>query len=142
MPAGHDGHAAMQLAAAKLLAAERTFSPKGEVCGSRSSMRRELLSRRRGVEMLKAGVMKGVDELAWHAPESNFPYGHLRCPARRSPPAPPTALTSGSSAGGPPAFPETRVDPIVIAGEIVGALQTLVSRRIQAVEPAVAVRVA
>lgn len=29
------------------------------------------------------------------------------------------------------------MDPIVIAGEIVGALQTLVSRRIQAVEPAV-----
>jgi len=39
--------------------------------------------------------------------------------------------------GGHSAFPETCVDPIVIAGEIVGALQTLVSRRIQAVEPAV-----
>jgi len=39
--------------------------------------------------------------------------------------------------GGHSAFPETCVDPVVIAGEIVGALQTLVSRRIQAVEPAV-----
>ena len=57
---GHDGHAAMQLAAAKLLAAERT-SLKGEV--RFLFQHAEELPPGGAVEMLKAGVMKGVDEL-------------------------------------------------------------------------------
>ena len=89
------------------------------------------------VEMLKAGVMKGVDELYGMHLSSNFPTGTFGVR--------PGALTSATDRfdirvigkGGHSAFPETCVDPIVIAGEIVGALQTLVSRRIQAVEPAV-----
>ncbi len=68
---------------------------------------------------------------------SNFPTGTFGVR--------PGALTSATDRfdirvigkGGHSAFPETCVDPIVIAGEIVGALQILVSRRIQAVEPAV-----
>ena len=131
---GHDGHAAMQLAAAKLLAAERT-SLKGEV--RFLFQHAEELPPGGAVEMLKAGVMKGVDELYGMHLSSNFPTGTFGVR--------PGALTSATDRfdirvigkGGHSAFPETCVDPIVIAGEIVGALQTLVSRRIQAVEPAV-----
>jgi len=39
--------------------------------------------------------------------------------------------------GGHSAFPETCVDPIVIGAQIITALQTIVSRQIQAIEPAV-----
>lgn len=131
---GHDGHAAMQLAAAKLLAAERT-SLKGEV--RFLFQHAEELPPGGAAEMLKAGVMKGVDELYGMHLSSNFPTGTFGVR--------PGALTSATDRfdirvigkGGHSAFPETCVDPIVIAGEIVGALQTLVSRRIQAVEPAV-----
>ena len=131
---GHDGHAAMQLAAAKLLAAERT-SLKGEV--RFLFQHAEELPPGGAVEMLKAGVMKGVDEPYRMHLSANFPTGTFGVR--------PGALTSATDRfdirvigkGGHSAFPETCVDPIVIAGEIVGALQTLVSRPIQAVEPAV-----
>ena len=39
--------------------------------------------------------------------------------------------------GGHSAFPETCVDPVVTAAQIITALQTIVSRRVRAVEPAV-----
>lgn len=134
MPAATMAMAAMQLAAAKLLAAERT-SLKGEV--RFLFQHAEELPPGGAVEMLKAGVMKGVDELYGMHLSSNFPTGTFGVR--------PGALTSATDRfdirvigkGGHSAFPETCVDPIVIAGEIVGALQTLVSRRIQAVEPAV-----
>ena len=69
---GHDGHAAMQLAAAKLLAAERTRL-KGEV--RFLFQHAEELPPGGAVEMLKAGVMKGVDELYGMHLSSNFPTG-------------------------------------------------------------------
>ena len=69
---GHDGHAAMQLAAAKLLAAERT-SLRGEV--RFLFQHAEELPPGGAVEMLKAGVMEGVDELYGMHLSSNFPTG-------------------------------------------------------------------
>ena len=109
---GHDGHAAMQLAAAKLLAAERT-SLKGEV--RFLFQHAEELPPGGAVEMLKAGVMKGVDELYGMHLSSNFPTGTFGVR--------PGALTSATDRfdirvigkGGHSAFPETCVDPIVIA---------------------------
>ena len=76
---GHDGHAAMQLAAAKLLAAERT-SLKGEV-RFLFQHAEELPPRRRGGNA-EGRRDEGVDEAVRHAPELQLPYRHLRCPAR------------------------------------------------------------
>ncbi len=131
---GHDGHAAMQLAAVKLLAAKR-HQLKGEI--RFLFQHAEELPPGGAVEMLRAGVMEGVDELYGMHLSSNFPTGTFGVR--------PGALTSATDRfdikiigkGGHSAFPETCVDPIVIAGEVIGALQTMVSRRIQAVEPAV-----
>jgi amidohydrolase len=131
---GHDGHAAMQLAAAKLLAAERD-----SLCGEVRFLfqHAEELPPGGAIELLEAGVMDGVDEVYGMHLSSNFPTGTFGVRAG--------ALTSATDRfdiriigkGGHSAFPETCVDPIVIAAEIITALQTLVSRRIQAVEPAV-----
>lgn len=131
---GHDGHAAMQLAAAKLLSNKRE-QLHGEV--RFLFQHAEELPPGGAIEMLRACVMDGVDELYGMHLSSNFPTGTFGVRSG--------ALTSATDRfdirvigkGGHSAFPETCVDPIVIAGEIVGALQTMVSRRIQAVEPAV-----
>lgn len=68
---------------------------------------------------------------------SNFPTGTFGVRAG--------ALTSATDRfdievigkGGHSAFPETCVDPVVTAAQIITALQTIVSRRVRAVEPAV-----
>ena len=131
---GHDGHTAMQLAAVKLLA-EKRHQLRGEV--RFLFQHAEELPPGGAIEMLHAGVMEGVDELYGMHLSSNFPTGTFGIRAG--------ALTSATDRfdikiigkGGHSAFPETCVDPIVIAGEVISALQTMVSRRIQAVEPAV-----
>ena len=131
---GHDGHTAMQLAAAQLLAQKRE-QLHGEV--RFIFQHAEELPPGGAVEMVRAGVMNGVREIYGMHLSSNFPTGTFGVRAG--------ALTSATDRfdikvigkGGHSAFPETCVDPIVTAAQIITALQTVVSRRIRAVEPAV-----
>lgn len=131
---GHDGHAAMQLAAAQILAGERE-QLHGEV--RFLFQHAEELPPGGAVEMVKAGVMEGVSEVYGMHLSSNFPTGTFGVRAG--------ALTSATDRfdievigkGGHSAFPETCVDPVVTAAQIITALQTIVSRRVRAVEPAV-----
>lgn len=131
---GHDGHAAMQLAAVRLLAEKRHLL-RGEV--------RFLFQHAEekppggAIEMLRAGVMEGVDELYGLHLSSSFPTGTFGVR--------PGALTSATDrfeitirgSEGHSAFPELCVDPVVTAAEVITSLQTIVSRRIRAAEPAV-----
>lgn len=131
---GHDGHTAMMLAAAKLLAARRN-----ELYGEVRFLfqHAEELPPGGAAELMKAGIMDGVNELYGMHLSSSFPTGTFG--VREG------ALTSATDRfeihiigkGGHSAFPETTIDPIVIAGQLIGALQTIVSRQIRAVEPAV-----
>lgn len=131
---GHDGHAAMQLGAALLLSRKRE-----QLCGEVRFLfqHAEELPPGGAVEMARAGVMQGVQEVYGMHLSSSFPTGTFG--VRNG------ALTSATDrfditvigTGGHSAFPETCVDPIVTAAEIICALQTLVSRKIRAVEPAV-----
>lgn len=131
---GHDGHAAMQLAAAQILAGERE-QLHGEV--RFLFQHAEELPPGGAVEMVKAGVMEGVSEVYGMHLSSNFPTGTFGVRAG--------ALTSATDRfdievigkGGHSAFPETCVDPVVTAAQIITALQTIVSRHVRAVEPAV-----
>ncbi|NLU24650.1 MAG: amidohydrolase [Clostridiales bacterium] len=131
---GHDGHAAMLLAAAVLLAKKRE-QLWGEV--RFLFQHAEELPPGGAAEMARAGVMAGVDEAYSLHLSSTFPTGTFGVRAG--------ALTSATDRfdiriigkGGHSAFPETCVDPIVIAAQVITALQTVVSRRIRAVEPAV-----
>lgn len=131
---GHDGHAAMQLAAVSLLAKERE-----SLCGEVRFLfqHAEELPPGGAIEMAAAGVMDGVSELYGIHLSSSFPTGTFGVR--------PGALTSATDRfdikifgkGGHSAFPETCIDPIVLAAQVITSLQTIVSRRIRAVEPAV-----
>ena len=131
---GHDGHTAMLLAAAKILAAERERLT-GEV--HFLFQHAEELPPGGAAELYELGIMDGIDELYGMHVSSNYPTGKFGVRAG--------ALTSATDRfdvkiigkGGHSAFPETCVDPMVIAGEVITAFQTIVSRRIRAVEPAV-----
>lgn len=131
---GHDGHAAMQLGAAWLLSRKRE-----QLCGEVRFLfqHAEELPPGGAAEMVRAGVMQGVQEVYGMHLSSSFPTGTFGVRSG--------ALTSATDRfditvigkGGHSAFPETCVDPVVTAAEIICALQTLVSRKIRAVEPAV-----
>lgn len=131
---GHDGHAAVLLATVKLIS-RMTDQLAGEV--RFFFQHAEELPPGGAIEMVKAGVMEGVEEVYGLHVSTN--YDTCTFGLRSG------ALTSATDRfeitvvgkGGHSAFPETCVDPIVIGAQIITALQNIVSRQIPAIEPAV-----
>ncbi len=130
---GHDGHAAILLYTAKL-AAMRQESLRGEI--RFIFQHAEELPPGGGRELIQLGVMDGVQEVYGIHLSSGFPTG---CFATR-----PGPLTSSvdkfhitvRGKGGHSSMPERCIDPVVTAAEIISALQTIVSRRVNPIEPA------
>jgi amidohydrolase len=133
---GHDGHSAMLVGAARVLAARRerisgqiifAFQPGEEgYAGARLMIEEGLLDR------------YGAPDAAFAIHVSpNDPSGEVSTR--------PGALMAGAGQfrivvkgrGGHPAQPHHALDPIPIAAEIVLALQSYVTRRVKAFEPAV-----
>lgn len=130
---GHDCHMAMLLGAVKMLN-ELRGSLKGEVRVIFQPAEEISIGAR---DMIAAGVLDGVDAIYGQHIWSEFEDGLVSCePGRRM------ANTDwfridieGVSAHG--SMPHKGVDAIVVACEIVEALQVLVSRRISPFEPMV-----
>lgn len=130
----HDGHAAILLTAAKCLSRSRD-----SFCGEVRFFfqHAEELPPGGAIEMVRAGAADGVDTMLSLHLSSNFPTGAYGIR--------PGILTSNVDAfyitvrgkGGHCAFPELSVDPVVAAAQLVLSLQTIVSRRMAAIEPAV-----
>lgn len=131
---GHDGHAAILLGIVKLFSTKKAEMAGTLVCIFQHA---EELPPGGAVEMVKAGVMEGVDEIYGLHLSSSFPTGSFGVRAG--------ALTSATDRfditvigkGGHSSMPESCVDPIVAGAQIITALQTIVSRNIKAMEPAV-----
>ena len=131
---GHDGHAAMLLGLAKLLCGNRTA-----FCGEARLIfqHAEELPPGGAIELLRAGALEGADVALGLHLSSNFDTGVFALKSG--------VLTSNVDRftitvlgrGGHCAFPEQCADPLLAASEIVLALQTIVSRRVAASEPAV-----
>lgn len=131
---GHDGHTAMLLGAARALCEARDFDgtvavifqPAEEGSGG-------------GREMVEDGMMErfGIQRVFGMHNMPGMPVGHF---AIR--PGPLMACADQfdivvEGRGGHAAMPHTCVDPVVVAAEIVTALQTIVSRNLKPTEPLV-----
>ena len=131
---GHDGHAAMLLGIAKLFS-EKTEQLKGTlVCIFQHA---EEVPPGGAIEMVRAGVMEGVDEIYGIHLSSNYPTGKFGVVS-----GPLTSATDRFDIkvigkGAHSSLPEQCVDPIVAAAQIVTGLQNIVARRISANDTAV-----
>lgn len=131
---GHDGHAAMLLALAWMLHERRE-----SFCGEARLIfqHAEELPPGGAIELVRAGALEGAEAVLGLHLSSAFETGMFALKEG--------VLTSNvdrftvtvTGRGGHCAFPEQCADPLLAASEIVTALQTIVSRRIPASEPAV-----
>ena len=131
---GHDGHTTMLLGAAKYLAETQNF---------RGQVNFIFQPAEEGVGGARAMIADGLFEqfpcdklFAMH----NAPGMPVGCFGA----TPGTVTAAGAffdidivGTGAHGAFPDDAVDPVVIAGELIGALQTIVARNIKPAKPAV-----
>lgn len=131
---GHDGHAAMLLAAVRILSGMRD-----RLCGEVRFIFQpaEELPPGGAAQMVAAGVGEGVDAFYGLHLTSSLPTGKFWiCPGAFS------SATDRFDAvirgkGGHSSMPQLCVDPVVAGAQFITALQTVVSRNVPAVQKAV-----
>lgn len=131
---GHDGHTAMLLGAAKLLAEQRE-TLRGEL--RFIFQHAEELFPGGAQQVVDAGVMDEVDVAIGAHLFSPIPVGLIALKAGPLMAAPDTFEVTVIGKGGHGAIPQETIDPIVIAAQLVMAFQTIVSRQRDPLEPAV-----
>ncbi len=122
---GHDGHTSMLLGAAKYLAETRNFAGRVAVIFQPAEE-----GGGGGNVMVQEGMMErfGIERVYGMHNEPGLPVGQFA--TRTGPIMASTAefTITVRGKGGHAAFPHQTVDPIVIMSQIVGAMQTVVSR--------------
>ncbi len=129
---GHDGHAAILLGVAKYMRANES-----SICGEIRFIfqHAEETPPGGGIELIKAGVMDGVDEVfglhltsVLETGKFGICYGPLTSATDRF-----NILIQGK--GGHSSMPQECVDPVVIAAQIILALQNIASRMVNPSDP-------
>lgn len=131
---GHDGHTSIVLALAALLARHRD-QLSGEV--RFFFQHAEEVAPGGAEEMVKQGVMDGVDHVIGIHLWASMPVGRIGIVAGPAMAAPDTFHCTIIGQGGHAAIPHETVDPIAVAAQVVTALQHVVSRHVDPLDPVV-----
>ena len=122
---GHDGHTAVLLAVARLLAGMRE-SLRGEA--RLIFQHAEELLPGGARDIVAAGALAGVDAVVGCHLITNVDYGKVAVPTGPFMAAPDTFSLVVEGRGGHAAVPHKSIDPVLIAAPVVVALQNVVSR--------------
>jgi amidohydrolase len=132
---GHDGHVAIALGVATVLAAQRDSLPGNIVFAFQPAEERASGAE----EMIRAGALSDppVDGVIGLHIWNQLPVGVVGVRPGPIFASADEIILTVRGRGGHGAMPELNIDPIVAAAQIVSALQTLVSREISPFHPAV-----
>lgn len=130
---GHDGHMAIVLALADRLAAERKFR------GTVRLLFQPAEERPPGgaLDLIEGGVLEGIDEVYGLHLWANDPVGVVGLKGGPMMANADQFTITIKGVGGHGSQPEATKDAVLIAAQTVVNLQTIVSRRVRAFEPAV-----
>lgn len=131
---GHDGHTSIALGLVTLLARHRD-QLRGEV--RFIFQHAEELSPGGAEEMVRQGVMDGVDQVIGLHVWSGLPVGRIGLIAGPAMAAPDTFSCTITGKGGHAAIPHDTIDPIAIGAQVVSALHHVVSRLVDPLDPVV-----
>jgi len=131
---GHDGHTAMVLGAAAVLAARRD-----EIAGEVRFIfqHAEELLPGGAQELVRAGVLEGVDLVIGAHLWLGMPFGQVGVKAGALMAAPDIFRITILGTGGHAGMPHRSVDPIVVAAQVITNLQHVVARNVDPLEAAV-----
>lgn len=131
---GHDGHTAMLLGAVQALCEEHE-----KMCGEVRFIFQHAEETPPGgaVELVSAGLLEGVDYALGAHLWAAGPSGHIGIGAGPQTAAPDRFDIHIHGKGGHGAMPHQTVDPVVIAGQVISAFQSIVSRNLDPLESAV-----
>ncbi|MED4202499.1 M20 family metallopeptidase [Neobacillus mesonae] len=131
---GHDGHTAMLLGAAKVLK-EFQSSLSGEVVFI--FQHAEELPPGGAQELVAAGVLDGVDQVAGIHLMTTYPYGTINIRKGAISSASDIFTITVQGKGGHASTPELSIDPLAIGAQIVTGIHHIVSRSVRPLDAAV-----
>jgi amidohydrolase len=133
---GHDGHMACGITAAKMLS-ECEFPGQVRMVMQPAEEFGDEEGKSGAYRMLEDDALNGVSAIIGLHMDASLPAGQVGII-----PGPIMAAADGFTIkilgkGGHGAYPETTIDAVVIASQVVGAIQQIISRRISALDPAI-----
>ena len=133
---GHDAHVACALAAAKLLT-QTEFPGSIRMLMQPSEEAGDAEHKSGAARMIEDGAMKGIDAVIGLHVYTPVPAGKVAIMPGPVFAAHETFLITINGQGGHGAYPHQTIDSIALATVVISAIQHIVSRRIDPIEPAV-----